>query len=97
MFARDAAQCKSLTTQTRIDCEELLMNCDNNDVRFGSLVEVLPGPLRVSEDAHNLGIVTDMPEILGTTYAGVITNTGKHRLIMPEHLQVLSQMLEEER
>jgi hypothetical protein len=36
-----------------------------------------------------------MPKILGMTYADVVTNTGRHRLIAPEHLQVHGQIEEE--
>ena len=88
-------ECKNTSPQTRIalrDCKK--MHFDNS-VKYGSLVEVLPGPLRVSDDPHNFGIVADMPKILGMTYADVVTNTGRHRLIMPEHLQVLGQIEEE--
>lgn len=61
-------------------------------VREGSLVEVADGPLRVSDDPHNFGIVTCIKQITGVVFADVVTNTGHHRLIEPDKLCVLSQM-----
>jgi hypothetical protein len=71
------------------------MILDNStQVREGSLVEVAEGPLRVSEDPHNFGIVARMQRVSGIVFADVVTNTGKHRLIVPDMLCVLNQMPE---
>ena len=59
-------------------------------VRVGCLVEVQDGPLRVSGDSHNFGIVAGLTIVSGRLYADVVTNTGKHRLITPDHLCVLN-------
>lgn len=69
---------------------------DDNHVREGSLVEVEAGPLRIADDSHNFGIVSCMKRVSGFLYAEVVTNTGKHRLIEPNRLCVLSQSLETE-
>ena len=65
---------------------------DDISVRKGSLVEVAAGPLRVSDDSHNLGIVASFKQVTGVLFADVVTNTGHHRLIQPDRLCVLSQM-----
>ena len=60
-------------------------------VREGSLVEVKDGPLRVSSDDHNFGIVVSVRNISGQEYADVVTNSGHHRLITPDRLAVHSE------
>jgi hypothetical protein len=60
-------------------------------VREGSLVEVKAGPLRVASDDHNFGIVVAIKNISGQDYADVVTNTGHHRLITPDRLDVHSE------
>jgi|LauGreDrversion4_2_1035121.scaffolds.fasta_scaffold336809_1 hypothetical protein len=67
------------------------MQYDESTVKYGCLVEVVPGPLRIWDDTNNFGIVVEMRKILGLTYADVVTNSGRHRLILPEYLSVLSQ------
>lgn len=63
-----------------------------DQVREGSLVEVKEGPLRVSTDDRNFGIVVCMRNITGQDYADVVTNAGNHRLIPPDRLSVHSQV-----
>jgi glycine/serine hydroxymethyltransferase len=66
-----------------------LSDCDTT-VCVGCLVEVQEGPLRVSEDPHNFGIVSALTIVSGCLYADIVTNTGHHRLITPDRLCVLS-------
>jgi hypothetical protein len=71
------------------------MHLDDKQVREGTLVEVVEGPLRVSEDPHNFGIVARMQSVSGILFADVVTNSGHHRLIVPDMLCVLSQISEQ--
>ena len=71
------------------------MILDDTRVREGCLVEVAEGPLRVAEDPHNFGIVASMQSVSGILFADVVTNTGMHRLIVPDMLCVLNQPQEQ--
>lgn len=70
------------------------MSIDDKRVKLGSLVEVTEGPLRLIDDPHNFGIVAGIRHVSGLLYADVVTNTGRHRLIEPSRLCVLSQAKE---
>lgn len=72
------------------------MHLDDTNVREGTLVEVPEGPLRVGDYPHNFGIVTCMRQVAGSLYAEVVTNTGTHRIIEPDRLCVLGQVMENE-
>jgi hypothetical protein len=63
---------------------------ENADILLGSLVEVVPGALRVIDDLHNLGIVMRLELVLGQAHAEIVTNRGTRRLIPTPHLHVLS-------
>lgn len=66
------------------------MSIEETRVQKGCLVEVQDGPMRVSGDPHNFGIVACLTNVSGFLYADVVTNTGHHRLISPDHLCVLN-------
>lgn len=72
------------------------MHLEDTNIREGTLVEVPEGPLRVGDYPHNFGIVTCMRQVAGCLYAEVVTNTGTHRIIEPDRLCVLSQVMESE-